>query len=256
MDNIACPKCQSGKLTFFGKGTQKIEKEIGKYFHRARIIRVDSDSVRQMRTADNAYRAFEAGDGDILVGTQMVLKEIKSDNIGLVGIVSADTGLQISDFRSSERTFDMIAEIIRKARASSGIDKVIVQTYDPDNNAIKDAVEGEYERFYKEELKSRQELGYPPYSQMMNILVYGKDEKLVAGVARGFGEKIKKSELVNVLGPVKAPIEKLRGKFRRMILLKGPDHASIREAFQEAMKGFVYPREIRIVYDIEPLSII
>ncbi|MFH1710539.1 MAG: primosomal protein N', partial [bacterium] len=181
---VICPKCQSSQIKFFGGGTQKIEAEVAGIVPSARILRLDRDTVTKKGSYEAIIRAFIAGSGDILIGTQMVTKGLDIGSVTLVGVVAADIGLNLPDFRAAEHTFQLITQVAGRAGRHKLAGKVIVQTYNPDHYAVMFASGHDYEGFYEEEIKARKSLGYPPFGGLINVTVYGKGEGDVERVSQ------------------------------------------------------------------------
>ncbi|MBU0727167.1 primosomal protein N' [Patescibacteria group bacterium] len=177
--NIICPECKSPYIKHVGIGTQKVEEEVGKIFPEARIIRADSDTTRLKESFGPIYKAFKDKKYDILVGTQMVAKGLDFSNVSLIGIILADVGLHVPDFRSHERLFQIITQVAGRCGRGESVGEVILQTYQPEHHAIKMASEYDYEDFSNNELKFREKLSYPPFNNIIKFTVIGDDlEKL------------------------------------------------------------------------------
>ncbi|PIZ56789.1 primosomal protein N' [bacterium (Candidatus Torokbacteria) CG_4_10_14_0_2_um_filter_35_8] len=220
-----CPKCRSLNIKYFGSGTEKVEQEIRKVFPKAGVSRMDRDSTRLRRRYLEIYRNFKNHKIDILVGTQMITKGWDFPKVGLVGIISADTVLNLPDFRSSERTFQLLTQVSgRTGRGRKNLGKVILQTYNLSNSAIKFASKHDFSGFFKEEIKVRKSLSYPPFSRIIKLIYSHKNEKKVIYKARGLARilkrKFKKNKEVEILGPSPTFISKVRGKFRWQIVVK------------------------------------
>jgi primosomal protein N' (replication factor Y) (superfamily II helicase) len=251
-----CPKCNSSSLTYFGTGTQRIEKEIEKLLPQARIIRYDRDSVSKRGSHEELFNAFADKKADILIGTQMVAKGLDLANVTLVGVISADTALRLPDFRAAERTFQLLTQVAGRAGRHHLPGKVIIQTYDPDNYAIQTATQHDYDQFFSEELKRRQELFYPPYSKLISLLFSGVDLKKVMKIADDAKALLSSRIESGILGPAPAVITRLRGNWRYQILLKGDDLDKLRSLVVEALSKLVVPIDIRLAIDVEPMSML
>ena len=166
-----CPGCFSPRIRFFGLGTQRVEEEAARLFPAARIFRWDRDVVRTRRAHEEALRRFQAREGDILVGTQMIAKGLDLPFVTLVGVIAADTGLHLPDFRAVERTFQLLTQVAGRSGRGERPGKAIVQTYTPDHYCIRAASRHDYASFAAEELRFRKQQGYPPYSQLVRIVV-------------------------------------------------------------------------------------
>ncbi|MFA4906100.1 MAG: primosomal protein N' [Candidatus Margulisiibacteriota bacterium] len=254
---VICPKCQNASISFRGIGTQRIESEVAQVYPQAKIIRLDRDVVVKRGSHEVSFAAFAEGDADVLIGTQLVTKGMDVASVTLVGVVSADTSLNLPDFRAAERTFQQLTQVAGRAGRHHLPGKVIVQTFNPEHYAIKYAAKHDYEGFYKEEIKEREELFYPPFSRLINLVISSKDEKKAEVIAQDLGRLIKLPQgKYQLLGPAPAPIAKIRGQYRYFILLKGEKIDPLREAVGAGLKKLVAPFDIRINMDIDPLDMV
>jgi primosomal protein N' (replication factor Y) len=254
--SFTCPKCNSTTIRYFGTGTQRIEKEVGDVYPSARILRYDRDTVAKKGSHETFFAAFAEGKADVLIGTQMVTKGLDVANVTLVGVVSADTGLNLPDFRSSEHTFQLLTQVAGRAGRHHLPGKVIIQTFSPDNYVIRSAAMHDYESFYRQEIATREELGYPPFNALINLVFSGREEKKVMKSAEDIAQFLEKRLPGQILGPVPAAISKLRGEWRCQIVIKGKDLDTMRKALAETFKKAVLPAEIRVVIDVDPMSML
>lgn len=256
--NLVCPKCQNSSIKFFGIGTQRIQEEISEIFPKAKTVRIDKDSVEKKGSHAKLFHSFTHGDANILIGTQIVTKGLDLAEVTLVGVVSADSMLNIPDFRSAELAYAQLVQAAGRAGRQNLPGKVIIQTYSPDNYAIKFAAVDNYAEFYKEELKHREELFYPPFSKLIGIEIRGKNEQQIEKTANDLKAFLIKriSEDFCVLGPTKPAIQKIRGAIRQQILLKGNDLSAMRSVLLESLSKLVKPYDIRVTIDIEPVSLL
>ncbi len=232
-----CPLCGSRYIRHFGTGTEKVEEMAVEAFPDAVIERLDLDTVKRKGSIDSILSRFGKGKTDILIGTQLVAKGLDFSNVGLVGIVAADISLNIPDYRSAERTFQLITQAAGRAGRGTEPGRVVIQSYTPEHYAIQLAAEQDYDSFYGTEIKIRSQIGYPPYCDLLYI-VLGADSEEEA--ARGM-EKIKESFLrrvgrehgKNVLGPRPAPISKSGGLCRYQIIIKCPEEN--RDSYKSAL---------------------
>lgn len=209
-----CPKCQSFKLKKQGAGTEKIEKELKRFFKDVKILRLDKDAVTKKSMEKKILDQFNQGEAQILLGTQMLLKEYDFKNVGLVAVLNADTDFYLPDFRSNEKTFAKLTDLIHLAGSNA---QVVIQTYQIDQRAIQLAAIGDYETFYQEELLQRKALDFPPYTSLIKIVAKHKEEAMAHQLAKSVLAYVTAKQ---ILGPVEAPMVKLKGKFRVMIILK------------------------------------
>ena len=255
---VVCPRCQSSSIKFFGGGTQRIEQEVARIVPKARILRLDRDTVTKKGAYENIIRSFISGSADVLIGTQMVTKGLDIGSVTLVGIVAADIGLNLPDFRAAEHTFQLITQVAGRTGRHELPGKVVVQTYNPEHYAIKYASGHDYLGFYKEEIQSRRQVGYPPFSSLINVIVHGDSEKNVEQVSKEMVKFVRKrlTEGNEVFGPAKAPINKLKGNFRYQIILKGKDPDIMRKAAVESVSHIVKLGRVRISVDIDPYNML
>jgi primosomal protein N' (replication factor Y) (superfamily II helicase) len=251
-----CPRCNSSSIKYFGTGTQRIEDEVAKLFPAARILRYDRETTGRRGSHELFFKTFAAGQADVMIGTQMVTKGLDLAAVTLVGVVSADIGLHLPDFRAGEHTFQLLTQVAGRAGRHHLPGKVIIQTYSPEHYVIKTAVNHDYQAFYDREIAQRQELGYPPFNKLISLLISGADQNKVNKVAADLADFINKRIAAGVLGPIPAVIPKLRGEWRERILLKGQDLNIMRKAVAETLAKAVVPREIKVTIDIEPLSLL
>jgi primosomal protein N' (replication factor Y) len=255
---VICPKCQSAQIKFFGGGTQRIEQEVARVYPSARILRLDRDTVTKKGSYENIIRSFISGSADVLIGTQMVTKGLDIGSVTLVGVVAADIGLNIPDFRAAEHTFQLIMQVAGRTGRHKLAGEVIVQTYDPDNYAIKFASKHDYDGFYEEEIQSRKALGYPPFGSLIGVVVAGEVEKKAEQVAGDMVKMIRKrlSGPNEVFGPAKAPIAKLKNNYRYHIVVKGADLDEMRKAVVESAGNIVKLGGVRVSVDIDPYNML
>jgi len=216
-----CLSCAKPGLRFFGLGTEQVEERAGEVFPGARIARLDADMAKKRGSGERILAAFGAGKTDILIGTQMIAKGLDFPGVALVGIVAADISLNIPDFKSPERTFQLITQVAGRAGRREERGRVFIQTYIPENYAIEAASGYDYEGFYRSELFFRQTLSYPPFSDVVQITAYSPEEDR----AREGAEFVKKSlsgevSSESVLGPKPAPIAKSGNDFRYHLYIK------------------------------------
>jgi len=253
-----CPECGSKYVKFFGAGTQRVEEEVKKYFPKARVMRMDVDTTRNKDSHENIYNAFKSGEGDVLIGTQMVSKGLDFKNVTLVGVLAADISLNIPDYRSSERTYQIITQVAGRAGRGEKKGKVVIQTYTPNSLSLQYAIENNYNNLYNEEIKVRKIMNYPPFSTIFLINSISKDERKLKGFMNKVGESLRKlldsRENIQILGPVPCIITKLKDNYRWQIIIKGNlDNKlklKIKDILYELNKS-VY-NEIRISMDINP----
>lgn len=254
-----CPKCQSTQIKYFGGGTQKIEQEVANLIPKARILRLDRDTVTKKGSYEAIIRSFIAGSGDVLIGTQMVTKGLDIASVTLVGVVAADIGLNMPDFRAAEHTFQMITQVAGRAGRHKLPGNVIVQSYEPEHYAIKFASKHDYQGFYDTEIKNRKELGYPPFEGLINITISAENVKDAEEVSEKTFEFISKrleGANASVYGPSVSPISKLKDMYRYQIMIKGTDSDAMRKAATESVAKVVKLGKARITTDIDPYNML
>lgn len=260
-----CPECQGVDILFRGLGTQKVEEELKNRFPEAGVVRMDLDTTSRKWSHDKILKDFGEGKYDILLGTQMVAKGLDFQKVTLVGVINADIGLLFPDFRSSERTFQLLTQVAGRAGRSDLLGEVIVQSYFPDNFCLTCALSHDFTKFFKGEILERRELSYPPFGRLVCILFNGEHESRVKQAASDFEKALKTQQgPFQILGPAASPIPKIKKKYRWQILLKINKNRDaggnkIREAIQNARELFESgkrQRGVRVAIDVDPVSIL
>ena len=224
-----CPECGSKRIKFLGVGTQKLEQETKKTFPQARVLRWDSDATRGKHSHREILEQFRNQQADILIGTQMITKGLDLPRVTLVGVVNADTALNLPDFRAGERTFQLLCQVAGRAGRGSLGGKVIIQSYSPEHYAVQAAAGHDYQMFYKKEISYRRQLQYPPFSQLASLVFAHTNEAACQREAermkRIITHEIESAGIagISVIGPAPAFIHRLRGKYRWQIILRGAD---------------------------------
>lgn len=261
-----CPKCGSHAIRHFGAGTQKVANAVKQLFPQARVVRMDRDTVTDRGMYEKVYKAMLDGQIDILVGTQMIAKGLDFPQVTLVGVVAADITLNMPDFRSGERTFQLITQVAgRSGRHQPG--EVVVQTYSPDNRVIQAVARQDYGEFYEQEIQIRRFAEYPPFTHMLRVVASGSGEAEVHEVARylayyigdEMGNNIYDKQVI-CWGPKPCPKYRIKDKYRLQILLKSEDLFIIRGLVEQAQERLIRERkhnpQVSVVIDVEPLNII
>lgn len=220
-----CPVCKGNEIRFYSLGTQQVEEELKQTFSKATIQRMDLDTTSKKGSHDKILTQFERGECDILLGTQMVAKGLDFPRVTLVGVISADTQMFLPDFRSSERTFQLLTQVAGRAGRSTLEGEVVIQTQQPDHYSLGHVLAHDYVGFMKKELQYREELNYPPYSRIILIEIKGTNESELLARAESFKHQLMKAiegTPVVVLGPADAAIPKIRSYFRKHIVIKNP----------------------------------
>ncbi len=259
-ENVSlCPACGSKYVKFFGTGTQKIETELQGLFPEAKILRMDFDTTSMKGGHEAILDQFKNGEADILLGTQMVTKGLDFPEVTLVGVLAADTSLNIDDFRADERCFSLITQVCGRAGRGELEGRAVIQTYQPQNTTIRFAKEQNYTAFYQNEISYRRRMQYPPFCDFIYIMVSGEDEELVKqeiqnidGMLRSEGKPI-----LQCIGPAPAPIAKIKNKFRYRILCKVEDAEEflplLRKINDEHNAGRM---KTSLVIDMNPVSML
>jgi primosomal protein N' (replication factor Y) len=251
-----CPRCGSKKIRYFGTGTEKVEQLVNKMFPRAKVMRMDFDTMHYKHSADKIFNAFRKRKVDILVGTQLVAKGWDFPFVTLVGIISADTALNLPDFRSAERTFSLITQVAGRSGRGMKKGEVIVQTYNPEHYSIQMALEHNYCSFYEKEMEFRRELNYPPLTNLIIILVKGEDEQKVISASEKITSLLKREiNRATIMGPAPAVLNKIAGKYRWQIIIKTSDMEYIGEFFQRHQLGLEW-KGVEITVDVDPISML
>ncbi len=249
-----CLNCQSHRVGFFGTGTQKVESELLKLFPEVSVIRMDADTTTYHDAHRKRLVEFKKLNSGILLGTQMIAKGLDFPEVTLVGIINADTALNIPDFRSAERTFQLLMQVGGRAGRGKQPGKVVIQTYLPEFYAIQSVLKGDFDLFFEKEISFRSELGYPPYSQLINIVISSFDELKAKKVAQNLSE-ILKAEIkrdINLIGPAPSPLSKIMKKFRWHIILKVTDN-SVKYLVKEKISQLYGAKDTTIIVDVDPI---
>ncbi|MCF6289455.1 MAG: primosomal protein N' [Desulfobacterales bacterium] len=253
-----CPSCNGSELIGVGFGTERLQAELGRILPAARVARLDRDTCSKRRDYLAVLRAMHNLEIDILVGTQMIAKGHHFPRVTLVGIVWADAGLGLPDFRAGERVYQLIGQVGGRAGRGEWPGRVIIQTHQPDHASIHLARSNDYPALYEQEISLRRGLGFPPFSRLINIRIKGRDEQAVAGAARalaGYGKGLIRSGIrgVQLLGPAPAPLSRLRGNYRWQLLVKGIEVESLHLFCQRLVReGPGLDRRVMVSLDVDP----
>ena len=248
-----CPECHEESLSNLGVGTQKIEEELIKLFPNSRILRMDYDTTSRKGKHEEMINSFKNHEYDILLGTQMVAKGLDFSNVTLVGVINADTSLNIPDFRSNENTYSLLSQVAGRSGRSEKEGSVVLQTFNPDHYAISCVKYHDYLSFYEKEMSIRKQLKYPPYFYLCNIRISGKDASYLLGEAL----KIKKSLEKNlkntiVLGPSASNVFKVNNIFRYNIILKYKDSSQLYLLFPKVIEHYKTNNKLKVDIDFNP----
>ena len=263
--NTLCPECDSPAINYFGRkgfGTESVEREVQKLYPDANVKRFDADSTAKKNAHEQILTAFENREIDILIGTQMVAKGLDFPNVTLVGVIVADTALNLPDFRASEQTFSLLTQVAGRSGRAETAGEVIIQTYMPDHYCISAVQEHDYIDFYEKEVGARDPLQYPPFSQMARLLLRGKNENEVIDAAHNISNHLEilqtdKFPDVKILGPAPAPLSKIDGKFRWHFMFRCKDVDLISELLQSLINDLpseIKSKAIECIIDIDPTN--
>ena len=248
-----CTKCGSTNLIHSGKGIERIEEELKKYFD-VPIIKVDSELSRNKDYFSKIYKDFSDKKYSILIGTQIIAKGLHFPNVTLVGVINSDIILNFPDFRSGEKTFQLLTQVSGRAGRGDKKGKVIIQTYEPENNVIKDSKEENYDLFYEKEISSRKVFSYPPFSKILNIGFSSEDEERLLEISKNFYDEIK-SQDVELYGPMPSMVYKVQKRFRMNIFAKGSKKKIDKfKLFLKRKLNEFNDTKVRIVVDIDPIN--
>jgi primosomal protein N' (replication factor Y) len=247
-----CPQCQSRRIKFLGAGTQKLEQEAGNAFSQARLLRWDSDATRRKHSHEEILNKFRSHQADILIGTQMITKGLDLPQVTLVGVINADTSLNLPDFRAGERTFQLLSQVAGRAGRGPLGGQVIIQTYSPENYAIQAASRHDYALFYRQEIVYRRKLQNPPLNQLASLIYTHTNDtacqREAERIKRLLAEQMDSHGIadISIIGPAPAFIRRLRGRFRWQLILRGSNLSTF-------LAEIPFPRGWTI--DIDPVGL-
>lgn len=258
-----CPECGSDAFKNSGTGTQKIEQYIKDIFPENNVERIDSDILVRKGEHIRLLEKFQRGDIDILVGTQMIAKGLDNPNVTLVGVISADASFNLPDFRASERGFQLLTQVAGRAGRGEFAGKVLFQTYNPDFYALESAKSQNYGEFYATEIVAREEFDYPPFSQIIRLILSSQNnfraEKSAQEITLRLCTLVEKfgiSERIEVLGPSPCVIERLNGQYRFQILIKNKMSSKGHKFISSFLNKIIMPKDIKLAIDVDPLDIL
>jgi primosomal protein N' (replication factor Y) len=262
----ACPQCANPLFRYRGSGTQRVERELIKVFPDTRIDRLDSDSARRRGVTQDILESFGSGEGEILVGTQLVAKGHDFAGVTLVGVLNSDTALHIPDFRASERTFQLLTQVAGRAGRGNRPGHVVLQTHHPDHPALVAATGHDYAGFAESELAARRSANYPPWSHLISFLVSGpREDRVVDGAerigdwARGESEQERAGKAVEVLGPAPQTLSRLRGRYRWHVTLRSAKRQPLHQVATRLLsrtESEKLPAGVKVIVDVDPVELI
>jgi primosomal protein N' (replication factor Y) len=252
-----CPECGSEHIRFFGTGTQKVEEELARYFPGIRVIRMDVDTTARKGAHEKLLQAFREGQGDVLLGTQMIAKGLDFPNVTLVGVLAADSILNLPDFRAAERTFQLITQVGGRAGRHEKAGEVILQTYNTEHYSIEFASRHDYESFFVEEIKQRYEKNYPPYYRLVLFTFAHENVPLLVKTAERFARSLR--EVIPsgafLLGPVASPIARIKDRYRFQCMIKYKNDPHVLPAIHRIVRAFDEERKrtgLTLTVDVDP----
>jgi primosomal protein N' (replication factor Y) (superfamily II helicase) len=254
-----CPVCESPSVRYFGTGTQKLEEEVGTLYPKARVLRMDSDSMKKPGSHDEALEKFRHGEVDILLGTQMIAKGLDFPNVTLVGVIDADSMLNQPDMRAAERTFQLVAQVAGRTGRSSRGGRVLVQTTSPEDPSVVYASKHDFLGFASHELHQRKDSGAPPFSSVTRVIFRGLSEPQVNDTARTIADKLRKMAKevdpdVRILGAAPAPITRLRGYYRFHLQIAAPTQERVKIVWQRVENTLTLPEGVEMAVDVDPIN--
>lgn len=258
-----CPACQSPFLRQFGLGTQRVEEEASLLFPESRILRLDSDITVKKGAAEAVFKQFAAGEADILIGTQMIAKGIDIARVTLVGVIAADAAFNLPDYRALERGFQLLTQVSGRAGRGHSPGSVVLQTFNPDLPALDLARKQDYKAFIADELQCRKDFSYPPFSELVRIVVSALDEnnarteiEYLAEELSNYLDDLVAADAARILGPAPCLVEKLKNYYRYHLLIKNLGGQTVRSCIATFLRNRRRPGAIRFSIDIDPLDLV
>lgn len=253
-----CPTCGSLDVGYSGFGTEGIEEELGRSFPQLVVRRIDTDAVRKKRALQQALTDFREGRVHILVGTQMVAKGLDFPGVKLVGIINADTGLQLPDFRAAERTFSLLVQVAGRAGRALPDGKVLIQTFRPGSPSVRLAQQGKLEEFYAEELEVRRQLGFPPFSRLIRVVLRGRNrQKTISAInelSAALSSRLARS--AEIMGPAECPLARISGNYRYHVIVRTLRFSEAHSGVSQVLDGWRAPGGVYIEVDVDPQALL
>jgi primosomal protein N' (replication factor Y) len=252
-----CSRCGSHQIRFSGFGTERVERELQRIFPQAKPGRMDQDTTARKGAHVRIVRQFRTAETNILIGTQMVAKGFDFPGVTLVGVISADTSLNLPDFRAAERTFQLLTQVSGRSGRGEKEGDVVVQTFLPDDYSIQAASHHDYEAFYRREIETRRELNYPPFSQIVNSVASAERESDASRLATSLADALRlraEGAPVEILGPAPAPLVKLRGRYRWHVLARG-EEGEVVPVVRDVVAGLGHLEPGALIVDVDPVSL-
>jgi primosomal protein N' (replication factor Y) len=259
----SCADCGGEVIRFSGFGTQKLEDEARKLFPQARINRLDRDTIKGRESFESVHRKMSSGEIDILIGTQMITKGHDFPNVTLVGVIYADISLHIPDFRSAERSFQLLTQVAGRAGRGKVPGLVIIQSFLPNHYVFDFAREHDFRGFSKKELALREKLKYPPFTRMVSIEIESEHEQageaFAHSVRKGLARILKGTNDIEVLGPARAALYQINNRFRRHLILRSYDHKKLQSVLGRLYEAPEIKKpsnsKIKLTFDVDPVNL-
>ena len=255
-----CPNCQSRKIRYYGSGTQKVQEELEQLLPEVKILRMDVDTTKTKNAHEKILRKFGQGQAQILLGTQMIAKGLDFPNVTLVGVINADTGLNLPDFRASERSFELLMQVAGRAGRADKKGEVLIQTFNPNHYAIELAQQQDYEAFYEKEMRFRRALSYPPYYFTVQILVSHKNEEIAVKKSYEIAQLLHEnlSDKAKILGPTARPIARTHNLYHYQLLVKYRFENQLENALNQVLDltQLRENKDLRVLIDSEPQNFV
>jgi primosomal protein N' (replication factor Y) len=248
-------------FSFGATGTQQIETQLNILFPKARILRMDSDSAGKKNSYDSMFKRMCDGTVDVLLGTQMLAKGLDFENVTLVGVISADIGLNVPDFRAAEKTFQLLTQVAGRSGRGEKSGEVIIQTFNPDHYSITTAMEQDFESFAKKELENRKQLKYPPEYKLARIVFshknenYLKEQTIKNNNVINELKKLFEPDQLSILGPIEAPITRMQNVYRQHLILKADSVKTISASVIFFTQNLKIGSTIKQIVDVDPYSL-
>jgi len=253
-----CPQCKGMKIKYIGLGTQRVEEEIRALIPELSLKRMDRDTTRRKLSHYRIVKDMEDKKIDVLLGTQMIAKGHDFPDVTVAAVVFADVALNIPDFRSSERTFQLFTQLAGRAGRGDAPGTVYIQTYEPDHYVFEFVRNHDYNGFYQKEIEQRKELSYPPFSKLIRVVLSFRNKDGAARIMKEVSGRIRKIKAsdIEILGPSPAPIEKIRNYWRWHLILKGKNAKSLRSVASKILDSVRDVREIKTDVDVDPINLL
>jgi primosomal protein N' (replication factor Y) (superfamily II helicase) len=253
----ACPSCGDPGIRLAGYGTQRVEEAMARLFPNARAARVDTDSMARKHQLRDTLNAFQGGKIDILVGTQMIAKGLHFPRVTLVGILNADLGLHVPDFRAGERTFQLLTQVAGRAGRGDVCGEVLIQTFSPHHGAIQHARQGDFTGYAQQELEFRQALSFPPFAHAVLVTLRSEKESLAEFALKNFQQRLERALPPHIMlgDAVPSPLLRAEDQFRFQLMMRAKSTRRINDHLRAVLEKMTFPREVTVVIDVDPYNL-